>query len=111
MNDRSNAISAAIDVGIANTPEEWKQDYLLLCWVLLQQQQFVSGDDFKTFCKLRGLPDPDTHNRWVGMPVVLEKLGWVSPLGWVAPHRNHNHMPQVTLYRSNLFNAELRWKA
>ena len=106
---RSEAISEAIERGIENTPEWWKQDYLTLCWLLLQQQQFVSGDDFKEFCTLRGLPAPDTHNRWVGMPTVLERLGWISPLGWVVPHRLHNHMPQVTLYRSNLFNTAIQW--
>ena len=106
---RSEAISEAIERGIGNTPTEWKQDYLTLCWLLLQQQQFVSGDDFKEFCTIRGLPAPDTHNRWVGMPIMLERLGWISPLGWVVPHRLHNHMPQVTLYRSNLFNTAIQW--
>lgn len=103
MITRSEAISSSIAASIDNAPEEWKRWYVRLAKILLERQMYICGDDIKAFCILRHLWEPDTHNRWVGMPVVLERNGWIEPLVYVKPHRNHNHMPLVTYYRSLLF--------
>ena len=107
---REQTIADSIAARVNNAPEEWKQMYLVLCKVLLQQQLYVRGEDLKTFCRMRGLWEPDTHNRWVGMPTVLEAAGWIEPLVKVKPARAHNHMPEVTFYRSALFDELTAWQ-
>lgn len=109
MNTRDYVIGSSITASVDNAPAEWKATYLMLAKVLLQQQQYVCGDDFKAFCVIRGLADPDTPNRWVGMPTVLESNGWIERLEYVVPHRPHNHMPRVSIYRSTLFDEAKQW--
>lgn len=110
MNARDQEIDSSIAASIDNAETLWKTYYLLLAKILLKKQLYVSGDDIKAFCTARGLWKPDTHNRWVGMPTVLETNGWLTPLVKVKPHRTHNHMPEVTFYRSNLFDENEQWK-
>lgn len=109
MTVRDVVIKSSIAASVDNASAEWKANYLMLAEILLQQQQYVCGDDFKAFCILRGLPEPDTHNRWVGMPTVLESKGWIERMRYVEPHRPHNHMPRVSLYRSTLFDETKQW--
>ena len=35
--------------------------------------------------------------------------GWIEPLVKIKPHREHNHMTDVTFYRSCLFDEVERW--
>lgn len=109
MSERDDVIKSAIAAGADNADPLWKYYYGELASILLTEQQYVSGDDLKYFCRMRGLWEPDTHNRWGSMLAVLTSKGWIEPLNVIKPHRNHNHMNSVTFYRSTLFDPEEQW--
>ena len=107
MTTRSRMVRVAIADSVGNVAKKWKETYLLLATALLTSQRYVSGDDFTAFCRSRGLWEPDSHNRWVRMPAILESKGWITPLVKVRPLQGHNHMPEVAFYRSTLFEEVL----
>lgn len=86
---------------------DFAEGYLSYCRELLLVRQVVQGSEFREYCARRGLIRPATlhHNIWVGGPRMLQKIGWVEPVGTVEPTHTHNHMRTVTLWRSLLFSG------
>lgn len=107
MNARDEAISSSIDASIDNADPEWKAIYLILCRTLLLNQKYVAGGEFKEYCLKRGLWVPDTHNRWVGMPALMQRMGWIEDIGKVVPKTVHSHIGQLTFWRSLLFDDKV----
>lgn len=105
-NLRNDAIKSCIEASIDNADPEWKGAYLDLVKILLTKQRYVEGGEFKKFCVRRGLWAPDTHNRWVGMPTLLQRLGWIEPIGKLEPTTVHSHIGSLTFWRSCLFDEE-----
>ena len=87
---------------------EFVEKYLYLAHELLESKMTVTGDAFREHCKRNGLYKPRElhHNVWVSGVRALELMGWVSKLSKVEPVEKHNHMPTVTLWRSNLFGVQ-----
>lgn len=106
MSTRDEVISDSITRSIDNADPQWRRMYEVLAWVLLTKQRYVEGGEFKKFCLRRGLWQPDTHNRWVGMPAHLHHLGWIEPIGKLEPTTSHSHIGALTFWRSRLFDEE-----
>ena len=83
---------------------EFVRGYLGHCEDLLLCNCTVAGDTFTKHCRKHGLVLPKgLHpNTWVYGPRFMEQIGWVTKLGKVTPTEDHNHMPVVTLWQSNL---------
>jgi hypothetical protein len=81
---------------------EFAEGYLRHCRELLLGKTIVQGCEFREYCSRKGLVRPAIlhHNVWVSGPRVLQKLGWIEPMGSVEPVHTHNHMRTVTLWRS-----------
>lgn len=110
MNARDNEISNAINASVDNADPMWKEYYLILCKTLLIKQRYVEGGEFKKYCVKRGLWEPDTHNRWVGMPALMERKGWIESIGKMIPTTSHSHIGNLTFWRSTLFDEATLYK-
>lgn len=106
MSERSVAIKSSIDASIDGADPDWMHYYEMLYRILLEKQHYVEGGDFKKFCLRRGLWLPDTHNRWVGGPEHLRRLGWVERVQYVEPTTAHSHIGYLTLWRSLIFSED-----
>lgn len=84
---------------------EFVEMYLELAQCLLEANEVVTGDAFRSFCAQRGLRRPPTlhPNTWVSGVNVLRNLGWVTPITKVEPKGMHNHMNSVTLWKSTIY--------
>ena len=84
---------------------EFVERYLQLAEQLLTQKPLVTGDEFKDHCRNNHLFRPiDLHsNVWVSGVRALHRMGWIAPVRKVEPVKSHNHMPSVTLWRSEFF--------
>ncbi len=89
------------------TSPEFVENYLQLAEELLLTKPEVTGDEFRAYCAKNRLYRPkELHpNVWVSGVRALRSLGWISPLAKVEPVKNHNHMPSVTLWRSEVFHG------
>ena len=87
---------------------EFVEKYLALAEQLLLSKPLVLGDEFREYCRANGLYRPATlhHNVWVSGVKALNSLGWIQPVGRVEPKQSHNHMPEVTVWKSVLFFEE-----
>lgn len=85
---------------------EFVERYLGLAEQLLMRKPFVTGDEFRDHCRNNGLYLPlGLHsNVWVSGVLALRSMGWITPVRKVEPVKAHNHMPSVTLWRSEFFN-------
>lgn len=83
---------------------EFVEAYFTVAENLLLCHNEVAGDQFRKACKERKvcLPKELHPNTWVSGPRVLEQLGWITKIRKVVPTALHNHMPSVTLWKSNL---------
>jgi len=83
---------------------EFVEQYLSFAEELLTSKSEVQGDDFRFYCKSRGLDRPESlhPNVWVSGVRALKIIGWIDRIGKVEPTQLHNHMPTVTLWRSTL---------
>ena len=81
------------------------EQYLEIMQNLLLMRPVVMGDEFRAQCELQGLHLPSNlhHNTWVSGARAMQQMGWISPVSKVEPVHSHNHMPSVTLWRSNIF--------
>jgi hypothetical protein len=84
---------------------EFVEEYLRIAEEALREVPTIRGEEFKKICAQNGLHrDPRLHpNVWVSGVRVLKNLGWISALYSVTPVDRHNHMPSVTLWRSNVY--------
>lgn len=84
--------------------------YLELAEQLLESKPQVTGDEFRDYCARNKLFRPVElhHNVWVSGVRALQTLGWITRAGKVEPCKMHNHMPSVTLWRSELYTGALR---
>ena len=89
------------------TNPEFVERYLELAEELLLCKREVLGDEFRDYCRNNLLFRPSKlhHNTWVSGVKCLNTLGWITPIRKVIPTKSHNHMPEVTLWRSNLFDG------
>lgn len=81
------------------------EKYLEIMQNFLSMRPIVMGDEFRAQAELNGLRLPKTlhHNTWVSGARAMQQIGWTSPISKVEPMHSHNHMPSVTLWRSNIF--------
>lgn len=88
---------------------EFVEAYLKSAHKLLCMKQYVLGDEFRDAAKNDGLflPKDLHHNTWVSGVRALSQIGWVTSIKKVEPTKNHNHMPVVTMWRSELFGEQL----
>jgi hypothetical protein len=84
---------------------EFVEQYLEIMQNLLLICPVVMGDEFRAKCENQGLKLPSNlhHNTWVSGARAMQQMGWISPVSKVEPVHSHNHMPSVTLWRSNIF--------
>jgi len=81
--------------------------YLELAHELLSKKPLVRGDEFRDYCRNNRLHLPKTlhHNTWVSGVRALSSVGWIEHKGYTTPTKMHNHMPQVSVWGSKLFNG------
>ena len=84
---------------------EFVEEYLRIAEEALRKVPTIRGEEFKKICAQNGLwRPPQLHpNVWVSGVRVLKNLGWIRALYPVPPIDPHNHMPSVTLWRSNVY--------
>ena len=84
------------------------EQYLEVMQNLLLTRPVVMGDEFRAQCELQGVQLPRNlhHNTWVSGARAMQQMGWISPVSKVEPSHSHNHMPSVTLWRSNIFGGK-----
>ena len=84
---------------------EFVEEYLRLAEEYLGTKPAVQGDEFRTHCAANGLRRPLTlhPNVWVSGVKALRSIGWITPIKKVEPSKSHNHMPSVTLWRSEIY--------
>jgi hypothetical protein len=95
--------------GRANRTEpEFVEGYLELAEQLLLSKPAVTGDEFRDWCSEHGLHLPDSlhHNTWVSAVRAIQMVGWIEPICKIEPQKAHNHMPNVTLWRSCIFGED-----
>lgn len=82
--------------------------YLELVEEYLEARPFVSGDQFRDYCSQNLLHLPGTlhHNTWVSGVKAIQEIGWIAPIAKVEPVQTHNHMNDVTLWKSMIFNGK-----
>lgn len=80
-------------------------EYLNHAEGLLISRPVVMGDEFRSHCAKNMLFLPKTlhHNTWVSGVRALFLMGWIQPVGKIEPEQAHNHMPEVTLWRSQIY--------
>lgn len=88
-----------------NVAPEFVEEYLRIAEEALRKVPTIRGEEFKKICAQNGLArDSRLHpNVWVSGVRVLKNLGWISAMYSVVPIDPHNHMPSVTLWRSNVY--------
>ena len=86
---------------------EFVEEYLTYAEKLLMSKPYIRGDEFRSFCHQHGLARPaNLHpNVWVSGVRALGIMGWIHPMQKVSPEQSHNHMPSVTLWRSNIYDG------
>lgn len=107
----SPRMEAAIDMAekcwskAINQSPQFVHDYLEHAEKLLLCRPIVMGDEFRSHCAKEGLFLPKClhHNTWVSGVRALYIVGWIQPISKVTPSQNHNHMPEVTLWRSRIY--------
>lgn len=84
---------------------EFVEKYLELAEQLLLERPVVMGDEFMSYCRKFNLHLPQKlhHNTWVSGPRALWQMGWIHPITKVEPAQSHNHMPEVTLWKSMIY--------
>jgi hypothetical protein len=89
---------------MAKNPE-FVEQYLRVAEMLLHSKPVVRGDEFREACRQQGVFRPPDlhHNVWVSGVRALNLIGWIRDIGKIEPESMHNHMPSVTLWRSNLY--------
>lgn len=89
------------------TCPEFVENYFYLAEKLLMTKPVVTGDEFREYCAQNRLYRPkEMHpNVWMSGVRALRAVGWISPLAKVEPVKNHNHMPTVTLWRSEVYHG------
>lgn len=89
----------------SKTSPDFVSQYLDLAVKLLEYKPIVLGDEFRENCAANKLYLPASlhHNTWVSGVRALELIGWIRHRGYATPTKGHNHMPQVSLWQSNLF--------
>jgi hypothetical protein len=95
----------------ANDAEpEFVEEYLRLAEEYLATKPAVQGDEFREHCAVNGLRRPASlhPNVWVSGVKALRSIGWITPIKKVEPSKSHNHMPSVTLWRSEIYYQEAR---
>lgn len=92
------------------TAPEFVEEYLRIAEEKLRTVSTIRGEEFKKICAQNGLRrPPELHpNTWVSGVRVLKNLGWITAMYSVPPEDRHNHMPSVTLWRSNVYFETLR---
>ncbi|NBW17494.1 MAG: hypothetical protein EBR82_56890 [Caulobacteraceae bacterium] len=88
-----------------STCPEFVEQYLFVAEDLLHHKSLIRGDEFREACRKAHVFRPSElhHNVWVSGVRTLKLIGWISEMGKVEPEAMHNHMPTVTLWRSNLY--------
>jgi hypothetical protein len=88
---------------------EFVEKYLEIMQNLLLRRSVVLGDEFRAQSEFQGLRLPSNlhHNTWVSGARAMQQMGWIVPVTKVEPAQSHNHMPLVTLWRSNIFGDKL----
>ncbi|MBC8158971.1 MAG: hypothetical protein H8E94_06540 [Alphaproteobacteria bacterium] len=91
------------------TEPDFVERYFELAEQHLLTKPIVTGDEFRKVCKEKGLRRPGSlhHNVWVSGVRALQIIGWITKIDVVVPREQHNHMPTVTRYRSNLIPKDL----
>jgi len=89
---------------------EFVEEYLRLAEEYLATKPAVQGDEFRAHCAANGLRRPSIlhPNVWVSGVKALHRIGWIAPIKKVEPLKSHNHMPSVTLWRSEIYYERLR---
>lgn len=84
---------------------EFVEQYFEVMEAFLISRAVVMGDEFRAHCAQVGLVLPKLlhHNTWVSGVRAMHQIDWISPLYKLEPAQSHNHMPMVTLWRSNIF--------
>ena len=90
---------------VSSTHPDFVMRYLELSWDLLLNKPIVLGDEFREHSRNNRLYLPSTlhHNTWVSGVRALNLIGWIEHKGYTTPTKGHNHMPQVSLWQSKLF--------
>jgi hypothetical protein len=90
---------------VSRTNPDFVIRYLELAQEVLATKPLVLGDEFRDYCRDNKLFLPETlhHNTWVSGVRALNLIGWIEHKGYTEPLKGHNHMPQVSLWKSNLF--------
>jgi hypothetical protein len=109
MENAMNLAETCWEKAMARNPD-FVERYLELAEELLSSKLKVTGDEFREYCAKNGLNrPPNLHpNVWVSGVRALQTIGWISRLGKVEPVKMHNHMPSVTLWRSEIFGSKQR---
>jgi hypothetical protein len=110
---RTERMEQAFDMAIRcwgrayNKQPHFVERYLELAEEYLQCRVIVTGDQFKDYCNehLLFLPTSLHHNTWVSGVKALETIGWVKAIGKTEPTKGHNHMNDVTLWRSMIYDG------
>ena len=89
------------------TEPQFVERYLELAEELLQGRMLVTGDQFKDYCHQNMLHLPRTlhHNTWVSGVSAIETIGWIDAVGKAEPTKTHNHMNDVTIWKSMIFDG------
>jgi hypothetical protein len=113
MSETTERMKQAFDMAIRcwgrayQTEPHFVERYLELTEEYLQTRVIVTGDQFKDYCTDHGLflPAKLHHNTWVSGVKALETIGWITAIGKTEPTKGHNHMNDVTLWRSMIYNG------
>lgn len=83
---------------------DWKTEYTNIAIDLCCRLQYIDGGLFRYYAKKRGLENPTTHNQWVAMVRVLQKLGYIAKTDLSIKSRSpYNHMNAAPVWESRLF--------
>ena len=90
------------------TDPEFVTTYLSHAEELLMTKPQILGDEFRGYCAEKRLfrPAKMHHNVWVSGVQALHSLGWIRPIKKVVPSQSHNHMPEVTLWKSMIYDGD-----
>jgi hypothetical protein len=114
MTDRmAHALKLADDcwANAKRTEPEFVEKYLRHAEQLLRANPEVNGDEFRSICAMHSVRLPATlhHNTWVSGVRALRQIGWIKYIDKVEPTAAHNHMPEVTRWRSTLYEHNDGW--
>lgn len=107
MENAINMAEKCWEKAMSQSPE-FVERYIELAEGLLITKPQVTGDEFREYCAVHGLRRPSNlhPNVWVSGVRALKSIGWIDPIAKVEPVKMHNHMPVVTMWRSNLFGKD-----